>query len=401
MRVCVFVLFLLFSCSPLVIGQQQPKPKATASAAEQPGVNVSGDDASAVGAIPVNTVDFGEGRQILGLPDRGITRFPTLCSSDGEIFVEIMGDVDPSAKVIAGDLYGISSSGEVTKIQRNFTVSEKRVVSAIWSYPGNDEVATLLSATVRDKEDQGQDSKVEYYISLSKRDGTFSRQIKLDLPFEPLKIAVLDSGRFLVLGIEPLNKQPLLALLDSDGSYLRQIDLDARPFAASGSLQAINRGALEHAGAWEAAAIPAYDAMFVPYGSNVLFFQPESELPVRILNEGGEVNVVRLALPKGQLLQFMLPAAKDDTWVVRTEKLADFAAFKKKGISVNPPQQLFEVDPFSGRVLRELVTEGTVPSNVSCATEKSLTALIYYPKQNAAEQNAIASSGWRLVSERR
>ena len=55
MRVCFFILFLLFSCSPLVIGQQQPMPKATASAAAQPGVNVSGDDAIAVGAIPVRT----------------------------------------------------------------------------------------------------------------------------------------------------------------------------------------------------------------------------------------------------------------------------------------------------------------------------------------------------------
>lgn len=399
MRCRSFVPLLLLSCNVFAIGQQGPKPKASPSTAAQPAANTSGDGANAADAIPVNTVDFSEGKQLLGLPDRWMSRYPYLCSSDGVVFVEIMSDYDPSATLIAGDLYGISSIGEVTKIQRNFTVPEKRVLSAIWSYPGEDEVATLLRATAREQGGSGQHAKDDYYISLSKRDGTFSRQIKLDIKFEPLKLAVFDSGDFLVLGIDPLNMQPLLALLDSDGSYLRRIDLDARPLAASGSLQAINRRAIDHAGAWEAAAIPVYDAMFVPYGSDVLFFQPGSELPVRIFNEGGEVNAVRLALPKGQLLQFILPAAKNDTWIVRTQKLADFAALKNKGISVNAPQQLFEVDPYSGKVLRELAPQGAMAASVNCAAGGILTALLYYPKQDAAKQNTDA--GWKLATARR
>jgi hypothetical protein len=63
----------------------------------------------------------------------------------------------------------------------------------------------------------------------------------LDLKFEPLKIAVMDSGRFLVAGLDTLNKIPILAILETDGTFVRSIALDNRLYDDSKSQQSTER----------------------------------------------------------------------------------------------------------------------------------------------------------------
>ena len=385
---------------------QQPAPsapqsKAPASQLKHSTAPTAGEKSAADTGeeeIPVKTIEMRGGKPLTGLLDTGITGPPS-CTSEGTAYLEIFGDLPPTTQVFAGDLYSVSESGEVKKIERNLTAPQRTDLSAFWMYPGTDAVATLYRLTPRDRGEDGELLQPKYHIALSRNDGSFLKDIKLDLKFQPLKIAMLDSGRFLALGVEPLNDEPMLSLLDSDGTYLRTIDLDPGPVAASNSLQTINAKLLSHAEPSHAATVMASDAMFVPYGNKVLFFVPGSGLPVRILGEGGEENAVTLSLPKGELLQSVLPAGKNDTWVVRAQRLGNFASMKNKGVLINPSQKLFEVDPVTGKVMRELNIIGALPAHVLCATNRKLTALLYFSGDDAKRLNTF--SGWRLEVEDR
>jgi hypothetical protein len=397
MNKTLFVIFLLFLPASLYaqqVGSAAPFDRSAAAPSPQSSDKLS-TSPEAEPALPVRTIDLSKGKALIGLLDSPIAGYPWRCTSDGASFVEIYDYSPKTLDDAMAELFSISASGEVKKIQRNFP-KQNRDVTVRSFYPGESLIATLFNAQPEKKPASSQaDDTPQYFLSLSKRDGTFSKQIQLDLKFEPLKIAVLDSGRFLALGVGSINQEPLLALLDTDGTFVRRIDLDPNPLNSSPSLQAIYKKALDASNASSGAAISAGSSDFVPYGSKVLYFQPGSDLPVHILGERGEENAVRMSLPKGYLPISILASAKGDTWVVRTQRLATFANLQNKGIVENPEQQLFEVDPVTGETLRELHVQGVHPGEITCATDKKLTALGY---TSAKDKTATSSSsaGWKL-----
>ena len=131
---------------------------------------------------------------------------------------------DHSSLFPAEALYGISEDGKVTTIQRKVPDDMERVVFRD-VYASDSLVASLGSARPRKKSPEEPTSReTDYFICLSKRDGTFEKLISLkDLRFQPFKIAVLESGRFFAAGVDKLNKTPVLAMLDSDGRKPRLV----------------------------------------------------------------------------------------------------------------------------------------------------------------------------------
>ncbi len=384
-------------------GQQSNNPtppsKSQVKAPAQSTANTSAEDEQE-DAPTVRTIDLSDGKPLTGLPNSPIVGYPALCSSDGTTFLEFYNTSAQSSGVVAGQLFSISESGEIKKIHRNLPVQNKATIYVLSTYPGEDAIATLFSVIPQTSQKDGErDNSPQYYISLSKRNGEFSKQLPLSLRFEPLKVAVLESGRFLMLGIEPLNHQPMLALLDTDGTYLRSLDLDPRPIAGSESLQALYKNPVKRSGSLDASAAPARDAVFTPYGNKVLFFQPGSDLPVRILGEDGEENAVHVSLPKNYLLEYVLPSSTSDTWVIRSQRLGDFMMLRSKGIATNPKQQLFEVDPLTGNVLHALQISGTQPGEISCAADKKLSAPRYLSRGDVKDTDK--SAGWYLASQDR
>lgn len=380
-----FVLSLLVACCSLSLHTQQLGEAAQSSKADSEP------------ALPVRAIDLSGGKPLIGLPLAAIIGYPGHSSSDGTTFFEIYDGSKQSPAFIAGDLYGISEDGTVKEIQRDFP-EKKREIAVRSIYPGESVIATLLTALPqRNLSDEQSSSVRQYYISLSKRDGTSSKLILLDLKFEPLKVAVLESGRFLALGIDTLNHQPVLALLDTDGTFIRPIDLDARTYASSETLKTIYRRKADEPSSAGVTAMALPNSVFVPYGSKVLFFQPGSNLPVHILGEGGEENSVQLLLPDGYLPEFMLASSKNDTWVVRAQRVGVFSNFQKNGIVVNPDQQLFEVDPITGKATRALQITGAHPGEVTCAAGKKLIA----PRFISADKVAGTAAVWTLAEQDR
>ena len=355
------IVFIAFCCVS-AFGQQTSKltNSTTGSTKEYP--------------LPVENVDLGgEGKHIVGVPNTNSMGYPVHGASDGTIFVEMFDQSKQSSLFVAADLYAISEDAKVTTIQRKSPDDMERVVFRDL-YASDSLVASLLTARPRKKSpDEPTSRETDYFICLSKRDGTFEKLISLkDLKLEPLKIAVLESGRFFVAGIDNLNKTPVLAMLDSDGQYLRPVTLDNRPFDNSKSLQTIYPNLEPGAGAGEAAI---GGSGFVPFGNRILFYVPGAKLPVYILGEGGEENSIQLHLPKEYLIETILPCSKHDTWVVRAQAVKEFAQMQSMGVISNPQQALFEVNPSNGRAIRRLDISGAFPGQVDSAANKKLICL--------------------------
>lgn len=344
--------------------------------------------------LPVENVNLGvEGKHIVGVPNTNSMSYPVHGASDGTIFVEMYDDSQPqTSPFVVGDLFAISEDAKVTRIQRKSPDNMEEVVFRD-VYASDSLVASLGSARPRRKSpDEKRSREIDYFICLSKRDGTFDKLIPLKgLRFQPFKIAVLESGRFLVAGVDDLNKTPVLAVLDSDGQYLRPITFDNRPIDNSESIHAIYPHLDANAGE---AAISS--SGFVPFGNRILFYMPGTRLPVRILGEGGEENSIRLHLPKDYLLETILPSAKNDTWVIRAQPVQQFAQMQSQGVISNPQQTLFEVSPFDGRAIRRLdISGGVYPGQVDSAANKKLICL----RQTADMQKGPAA--WFAVVQDR
>jgi len=222
--------------------------------------------------LPVENVNLGvEGKHIVGVPNTNSMSYPVHGASDGTVFVEMYDDSKPqTSPFVVGDLYAISEDAKVTTIQRKSPDNMEEVVFRD-VYASDSAVASLGSARPRKKSpDERRSREIDYFICLSNRDGRFEKLILLkELKFQPFKIAVLESGRFFVVGIDNLNKTPILAMLDSDGQYLRPVTFDNRPIDNSKSLHAIYPHLDADAGE---AAIST--SGFVPFGNRILFYVP-------------------------------------------------------------------------------------------------------------------------------
>ena len=346
--------------------------------------------------VPVEKVTFSdEGKHIVGVPNTNSMSYPVHGASDGTIFVEMYDYSKPhSSPFVVGELYAISEDAKVTPIQRKSPENTENVLFRD-VYANDSVVASLGSASPKKKSsDEKPSHETDYFISLSKRDGTFEKLISLkELRFQPHKMAVLESGRFLVAGIDDLNKTPVLAMLDSDGQYLRPITFDNRPIDNSKSIRAIYPHLDADSGAGGAAMS---QSGFVPFGNRILFYMPGTKLPVYVLGEGGEENSIRLHLPSDYLLETILPCAKNDTWVVRAQAVQQFAQMQSQGVISNPQQALFEVNPLDGRALRRLdISGGVYPGQVDSAANKKLICL----RQTADMQKSPAA--WFAVEQDR
>jgi hypothetical protein len=124
------------------------------------------------------------------------------------------------------------------------------------------------------------------------------------------------------------------------------------------------------------------NAGFVANGSNVLLVQPGSALPILVLGKAGYLGSIPVELPQGFLLQYVIPSDKTTTIIVRTQTAGDFQQYTARGMIQNPTQQLLEVDPETGKVLRIFDVEGARPADITCSTHSRLSA-IYYQVQES------------------
>jgi hypothetical protein len=346
--------------------------------------------------LPRTTVNLTGGKPLIGLPPSTVMGFPILCSPDGTTFVEVYENATNSVNRFP-DLYSVSILGEVKRLNRPIPTGYQGL--AVRSlFPGEHTIVSLIQAY--GKKDLSPDTpKTEVnFISLIDREGGSEKLLELKLKFQPLKLAVLGSGKFIVLGLDTANLVPVLALLDEDGTLLRVIDLDNRKYDNSKDLGEIYKQAKEG----ESAAAKRKQitgalasASFVAHGSKVLLVQPGSKLYVHILGEGGDEGAVPITLSSDFLVEGILGSESSYTWVVRAQKLDSFQKMANDHIIQNPPQQLFEVNQETGKATRAIDIVGVHPMAVTCAANKKLSALYDDPLPDSDVDRFVLSSAPR------
>ena len=332
-----------------------------------------GAPAAAMRPWSQKTLNFSGGKAVIGLPpSNGYVARP-YCSSDGMVFVNLYPEGVPP------ELYSIASSGEVKHLLRTMPKDYTSIFVDDF-YAADDALVTLFETEKRDDPDD-ENSRLErtYFLSLSDHDGDGAKLLALDLKFKPLKIALLHSGDFIVLGWDEINLTPQLVLLKQDGTLRRFIDLDSRKYAKGEEAHKAYTSEKEAASSSSTRGVlrSLQAAVLVPYGNQVLLTQPGSALPVQVLSDLGEERSVPLHLPAGFLLHDVLVSDGRGSWVVRAQAVEDFQESDKGRKTSNPKQRLFEVSSHDGSLIRELLFDKPHISAVTCAPNYKLTAIFY------------------------
>ena len=337
---------------------------------------------------PKKIVNFSNGKPLLGLPDGSMG--PAHCSPEGTTFLDFYMETKTHE---APELYSVSPSGEVKHLLRTLP-KDSTSISVRDFFAAEHTLVTLIKVEKRD-DPNSEDSRVEtsYFLSLSDHDGDGGKLLELDLKFRPLKIAMLQSEEFIVLGWDDTNLVPVLALLKEDGTLRRFMDLDNRKYDGARELHEAYTSLKEAASAPATKAVmrSLESAKFVPYGKQVLLSQPGSALPVVVLSALGEESSVPLHLPAGFLLHDLLVSDARSSWVVRAQAAEDFQKLATDQVVENPRQRVFEMSSTNGSLIREFLFDKPHPMALTCAAHYTLSAIFNEPIPDASRTDAGAS----------
>lgn len=173
------------------------------------------------------------------------------------------------------------------------------------------------------------------YIARFDRDGSYRGSLKLDFNFHPIQLAALDSGNFVVAGLDQ-NRVPRVGLLDSSGQLVKYLqlpkDITDKPKSAEKSFAT--------SGLPASVDVIAMFAQFHPYNGNMLLVRAGTDTPIYEIRESGEVRTVRVKLPNGLTMDHLIPSSRNWFIDVRRSLLAEESG------------TIYEISPETGKPLR-------------------------------------------------
>jgi len=321
---------------------------------------ISGQAVPRAAASRDRAITFLNAQPVLGMPLEGTRQFG-VCSSDGTTYFDA-SDTTGTTRVL--DLYSVSTSGEVRRLQRRVPLEFSNVFKKDF-FPAESSLVTLIEAQKRDDRD-GRPRETQYYLAVSGHDGDGSQALALDLKFKPLKVAQFGSGEYLVLGWEEANELEELAVLKTDGTVRRFIDLD-QPQAGPAPAARVRETLDSLAG-----------AAFVPFGSQVLLTFPGTVKPIWVVSDTGSRGAIQLEFPAGYLLHDVLSGSDYRTTVARVQERVE-AESSGQDEAAPPRQRVFEFVTQTGKRLREFTFDNVPVSAVTCAAKNSLGAVFEQP----------------------
>jgi hypothetical protein len=270
--------------------------------------------------LPVLSLRFDEKDQKSIRMIAPIYEAPLQCGTDGTIYINSY--VPP--KFTTHELFAFLPDGGA----RDFNMAEIPELylggygPRAW-YPGKSSVGLLLTALPQSEVQEllsspngetqalrqlGQQGRA--YIARFSTDGGYLSYAPLSIPsFKPGKIAVLDSGEFIVLGVDRVTNTPRIALVDKSGALERYIELPGG-LPTESALMPASRFNTEEKD--EAAFVSEIQALgfyqMVRHGGAVLMLLPGSAGPLFEIGPGGSVLTVPLTAPKGFVLDSALPS---------------------------------------------------------------------------------------------
>ena len=304
---------------------------------------------------------------------------PMQCSADGKAFLEMVQDGD----VLRRPLYSVSSDGDIVIFDR-VNLPGLRDVEVTAYFPGEANVVSLISARPVSAGLDRETTKLPpaNYLVVQDPKGQRTKLIELKLRIKPSQVAQLSSGRFLVIGVEPINNLPELELLDTDGSFIRQLDVESTTYGSSPSIAQVfgetAKGALMAVLGW---------SHFIPWGQQVLLVQGGSRLPVFVIGEGGIQRTVKIAVPQQLELESIIPMQA--SWLVRMKSVEDSKRLAGQNVVYGMQSRLYEVNSDTGELIREIMPPTDMRTNeIVCAANNQFLALhlIYKSKDDDKPQ---------------
>ncbi len=142
-------------------------------------------------------------------------------------------------------------------------------------------------------------SGTKYFIAQYQSDGTFTRLIRLDLPYRPVWLGAFPTGGFLIVGEDRRTSPPgqRVAMLNSDGRMDRLLEL-GDDNAATRTRTSPSSSPFQ----------PRVTSAIVSSGRDLLVLAKSSDSPVFLVSPGGEVRRIKIATPAGYTLVGMQAA---------------------------------------------------------------------------------------------
>lgn len=310
-------------------------------------------------SVPLFRISFEPGEPIRGLSTVPILVLPFECTADGTVFV---GMLDPSPIIDPADirtrfLTSISKLGE-THIYRVAAVPDLYDLSEVSHFVSDSQVVFLVRAAREDKRERlkltqppgaAAASEVntaehhEYIVTFDRR-GEHRDTIQIDSGFHTNQVGAFPSGNYLVYGFDETTRLPRLALLNRNGTILKELLLDKnliRKTAIDDGSQSGTPGLIS-------------PVQFVPRGDSLFFVQNKTDLPIIEVGESGNVRVIRPILPKGEKILSLLPS--DGNLFVRVSDVQNGS--------------IFEISTDKGELIREFKPgDNEGGHNVACISQ--------------------------------
>jgi hypothetical protein len=342
---------------------------------KQPNSAPSGDPTA---AIPQVSLKFSEPK-LLTINASPFIVDPMQCSADGKAFFEMV----QNDNALRRSLYSVSAAGDVVSFDR-ITLPGLRNVQILSFFPGASHVVTLIFATSDNATTGNKDTPARgaYYLVVQDQTGQHTKVIELKLRIKPSQVAELDSGDFLVMGVEPVNKIPELELLDTDGSLLRILDVEGTKYENSQSIAKVFGDKLNT----DPNAVLGW-SHFIPWNKQVLLVQGGSHLPVFVIGGSSILRTVKVSIPPNMELESIIPMKAN--WLVRMRNTADLNRLAGQQVVYGTQSHLYEVNSDNGEIIKQILPPSDMRTNeIVCAADNDFIALhlIYKNKDDATPQ---------------
>lgn len=288
-----------------------------------------------------------------------------VCGPEGRAFFEFL---TPPPMYNHRVIYSVAPDGKTTRyaLEQIVDLTKPLIVSFD---AGLSKVAMLLRA---EAPGEARPSSFGYYLALFNYDGKLDSYSKLELGFQPSKVAQLNDDGFLIIGTDTGTARVRFVEVDSSGNLLR--DLGSDPNVPSEQRLKNMEQSLHISGpksnvpAWM--AISAALSVFRPVHSSqgLLIFEPGAGAQVIEFLRSGEIHTLKLKLPVGQAPDSVI--AGYGKWFVRTYQQGS-----------DSRSDLYQVNPETGDTTERIDTSGVPAGSIACPTDSGFYGIRWIDKK--------------------
>jgi hypothetical protein len=194
-------------------------------------------------------------------------------------------------------------------------------------------------------------------------DGRYKEAIPLSGSYQLRVAARFSNGKFLVLGVDPINEVPVIQILDGRGALSLPVQLPHDLERSSPQLEQTVRKADDHPTTFQRLGWSLDLIQLIHYKDSILLIQPGSHKPILEIEPDGLVREITPAVPV--------------SWPLDSAFVSDGSLYLRYNSSTAGvgASSLFQVDAQTGDAIREFLLGQSQAWEINCV-EKNTVHLI-------------------------